>query len=57
MADGNLILHLLFHFEKCLVYHLNSFSCILLKFVLLVASNQFSDKFNNGGFLIMLKYP
>ena len=28
--------------------NLKSFSCILLKFVMLVTNDQFSDKFNNG---------
>ena len=31
---------------------LTSFSCVLLKFVLHVANNMFSDKFNNGGRLM-----
>ena len=32
--------------------NLNSFSRILLKFVLCFVNNKFSDKFNNGGGLV-----
>ena len=40
--------------RHCICVHIRvydnfkSFSCILFKFVMHVANNQFSDKFNNG---------
>ena len=36
----------------CLCDNFKTFPCILLKFVLHVATNQFSDKFNNEGGLL-----
>ena len=38
-------------FSPCGRHYLETFSCILLKFVLRVANDQFSDKLNNDGWL------
>ena len=44
--------HFTYLFLHCGLDNLESFSCILLKFVLHVANNQFSNKFTNGGGLL-----